>query len=207
MRVVRLLFLILIVSSLAACGTFGGKGKGGGGGRDRSGDVSMSGGTKTRPDAASEKFIYVQNQRGDAFKGVFENNGAYDPAAMERIRYVFRDTAVNEIGAIDPELIDYLVDIRTRLGMAPDTRFEIMSGYRNPKRNAAMHRQNGNVALESFHPKGLAVDFRIYGPNGVVNGQAIAAIAKTMQRGGVSYYPKTNHVHVDMGWLRTWKAK
>ena len=47
---------------------------------------------------------------------------------------------------------------------------------------------------------GWAVDFRIEG----VKGKAICEIAKTMQRGGVAYYPEDNHVHVDLGNIRTW---
>jgi len=50
---------------------------------------------------------------------------------------------------------------------------------------------------------GWAVDFRI----AHVNGSAICEIAKTMQRVGVAYYPADNHVHVDLGNIRTWKQR
>ncbi len=116
---------------------------------------------------------------------------------------MFRDRQTNETAKIDPELIDYLVDIRTRLGLPPTVVFEILSGYRSRDTNEKLRDSSGQVAKESLHMHGWAVDFRIKG----VNGKAIAEIAKTMQRGGVSYYPSSNHVHVDLGNIRTWATK
>jgi uncharacterized protein YcbK (DUF882 family) len=31
--------------------------------------------------------------------------------------------------------------------------------------------------------------------------------AKAMRRGGVAHYPRTDHVHLDVGPVRTWWAK
>ena len=81
--------------------------------------------------------------------------------------------------------------------------FEILSGYRSQASNDKLRLINGQAAKESFHIHGWAVDFRIK----KVNGKAISEIAKTMQRGGVSYYPSSNHVHVDLGNIRTWATK
>ena len=81
--------------------------------------------------------------------------------------------------------------------------FEILSGYRTRATNAKLAFTNGNVAKESLHMHGWAVDFRI--PH--VDGRAICEIAKTMQRGGVAYYEGDNHVHVDLGNIRTWKGR
>ena len=89
-------------------------------------------------------------------------------------------------GKIDPGLIDYLVDIRTRLDLPEGVTFEILSGYRTPATNAMLARHSGNVAIESLHMRGWAVDFRI----AHVDGRAICEIAKTMQRGGVAFIPR-----------------
>jgi uncharacterized protein YcbK (DUF882 family) len=35
----------------------------------------------------------------------------------------------------------------------------------------------------------------------------MAEVAKTMQRGGVAYYPKSGHIHVDTGAVRTWAVE
>lgn len=166
--------------------------------------VKQYGGEKTRPDKAAARFIVlVHPKSGERLARTYFTKGQYDPEALTAIDRLFRDRTTNETCKIDPELIDYLVDIRTRLGLPPTATFEILSGYRSRETNARLRDSNGQVAKESLHMHGWAVDFRIKG----VNGKAIAEIAKTMQRGGVSYYPSSNHVHVDLGNIRTWATK
>jgi uncharacterized protein YcbK (DUF882 family) len=166
--------------------------------------VKQHGGPKTRPDALTERTIIVSYPKaGEKLSVTYFRDGHYDPDAMAKINHLFRDRHGNAVGVIDPELIDFLVDIRTRLALPPTVVFEILSGYRSPDTNAALAHTNGGVARESLHIHGWAVDFRVAG----VNGSAIAEVAKTMQRGGVSYYPSDNHVHVDLGNIRTWPTR
>jgi uncharacterized protein YcbK (DUF882 family) len=166
--------------------------------------VRQYGGPKTRPDNVPERTIVLANARGGEKQSLaYFHGGSYDPEAMAAIDRLFRDRRSGAVGKIDPELIDFLVDIRTRLALPPMVMFEILSGYRDPATNAALAQSNNHVARESLHIHGWAVDFRIPG----VNGSAIAEVAKTMQRGGVSFYPKSNHVHVDLGNIRTWPTR
>ncbi len=166
--------------------------------------VKQYGGEKTRPDKVSQRtIILVRYKTDERLNLIYYANGQYDPKAMKAIDYLFRDRQTGEVAKIDPELIDYLVDIRTRLGLPPSVVFEILSGYRSHDTNEKLRDSNGQVAKESLHMHGWAVDFRIRN----VNGKAIAEIAKTMQRGGVSYYPSSNHIHVDLGNIRTWATK
>jgi len=166
--------------------------------------VKQYGGPKTRPDPAVERYIALSHpQSGERLNLVYYRNGKHDPQAMASINRIFRDRRNGKTGEIDPELIDFMVDIRTRLALPQTVVFEILSGYRSPETNAALASKNNNVAKESLHIHGWAVDFRIAG----VNGKAIAEVAKTMQRGGVSFYPDSNHVHVDLGNIRSWPTK
>lgn len=166
--------------------------------------VSSYGLPKTRPDPLTERrIILLHPQSRERLDIVYARNGQYDKSALKKIDRLFRDRHSGVAGTIDPELIDYLIDIRTRLGLPPTVTFEILSGYRTRKTNKRLAKNNGNVATESLHMHGWAVDFRI--PD--VDGRAISEIAKTMQRGGVAYYPNDNHVHVDLGNIRTWKQK
>ena len=187
------LFVLLLVAS---CG---------GGAAAPSGKlVRQHGGPKTRPDETSERYIVLAYPKaGEKLNLTYYRNGNYDPAAMAAINRLFRDRHCDVVGTIDPELIDFLVDIRTRLALPPTVVFEILSGYRTAETNATLARSNNHVATESLHIHGWAVDFRLAG----VNGSAIAEVAKTMQRGGVSFYPTDNHVHVDLGNIRTWPTK
>jgi uncharacterized protein YcbK (DUF882 family) len=166
--------------------------------------VKQYGGEKTRPDKVSERYISLLHPKsGEKISLTYYKNGKYDKAAMKAINRLFRDRRADEIGDIDPELIDFMVDIRSRLYLPPTVVFEILSGYRSAETNAKLAQTNNKVASESLHIHGWAVDFRIAS----VNGSAIAEIAKTMQRGGVSFYPDSNHVHVDLGNIRTWRTK
>jgi uncharacterized protein YcbK (DUF882 family) len=186
----------ILIAGLAACG--GGFSSGG------SKTVSSYGLPKTHPDALLERHIvFLHPESGERLDAVYFHNGAYDRAVLRKINVLFRDRHALVAGEIDPELIDYLVDIRTRLDLPSTIVFEILSGYRTPATNRALAFHNGNVAKESLHMHGWAVDFRI----SHVDGRAICEIAKTMQRGGVAYYPTDNHVHVDLGNIRTWKQK
>jgi len=197
-RRVLSLFLVLLLPLLAACG--GPSGTNGYAGHL----VKQYGGEKTRPDpVATRRIVLLYPPTGERLDLVYFHDGAYDTKALQAIDNLFRDRHANEIGKIDPELIDFLLDIRTRLCLPPDVVFEILSGYRSPATNAMLKIANGQVAKESLHMYGYAVDFRIEG----VKGSAIAEIAKTMQRGGVSFYPRDNHVHVDIGNIRTWATK
>lgn len=193
MKFLRYSLMALMVVALAACSS-----------KPAGKLVRQYGGVKTKPDKVSERYIELSYPKnGEKLAMVYYHEGKYDPAAMKAINRLFRDRHNNKIGDIDPELIDYLVDIRTRLGLPSTIVFEILSGYRSRGTNAELAQTNGNVAKESLHCHGWAVDFRIAS----VNGSAIAEIAKTMQRGGVSFYPSDNHVHVDLGNIRTWRTR
>jgi uncharacterized protein YcbK (DUF882 family) len=189
---IRRFSLLLLVLGLAACGGVAPGGK----------TVSSYGLPKTHPDPLLERHIVLLHpESGEKLDAVYFHNGAYDKAVLRKINYLFRDRHAGIVGEIDPELIDYLVDIRTRLGLPPAVIFEILSGFRTPATNESLRFHNSNVAKESLHMHGWAVDFRI----AHVDGRAICEIAKTMQRGGVAYYPSDNHVHVDLGNIRSWK--
>jgi uncharacterized protein YcbK (DUF882 family) len=195
-KIVPFLFLIFALF-LAGCG--GDYGTHGG-----SKAMSGAGLSKTRPDPLNERHIvFLHPESGERLDTVYFHNGAYDSVELAKINRLFRDRHDNVAGKIDPELIDYLVDIRTRFNLPSTVVFEILSGFRTPATNTRLARGNKNVAIESLHMYGWAVDFRIPG----VDGRAICEIAKTMQRGGVAFYPTSDHVHVDLGNIRTWKEK
>lgn len=189
----RALLFLFMAFFLAACATSSGYHP-----------VRQYGGPKTKPDPALERFIVLSYPKAkEKIALTYYKKGAYLPDAMRQIDNIFRDRHNGKSIKIDPELIDFLVDIRSRLGLPPTVVFELLSGYRSRETNEALRVANNQVAKESLHMYGWAVDFRIAG----VSGSAIAEIAKTMQRGGVSFYPADNHVHVDLGNIRTWKTK
>ncbi len=135
--------------------------------------------------------------------GAYASNGHYDRALMNQIAELFRDRTTGEVHPIDPKLIEVIYNLLSALALPADTRVELTSGFRSPGRQAALAQSNENFARRSLHTTGQAADLKIPG----VSGKAIGEIAKTLQDGGVAYYPKTGHIHVDVGAVRTWVPK
>ena len=140
---------------------------------------------------------------GERVNMVYFDGYNYDYDTMAKINHLFRDRETGEVYEIDPKLIDIISEVLSALALPADTQVALTSGFRSPGRNAELADKNKNVARESLHTKGKAADIRIGG----VSGKAVAAIAGTIQGGGVAYYAKSNHIHVDTGAVRTWKAR
>jgi len=124
--------------------------------------------------------------------------GVYEPESLDAINHLMRDFRTGDIHPIDTGLLDLL----HRLAAVTETRrpFEIISAYRSPKTNAALHANSSGVASGSLHLKGQAIDIRL----GDVALSDLRRAARTARRGGVGYYPESNFVHVDTGRVRFW---
>jgi uncharacterized protein YcbK (DUF882 family) len=167
--------------------------------------VSAAGLTASRAAAArileTPKRIALLNlHTGERLEIEFFRDGAYVPDALSAIEVLLRDFRTGERHAIDPSLMDYLVQVAHRAGVDPA--FSVISGYRSPQTNAHLHEQSGGVAQHSLHMEGRAIDVRITG----VDCADLAARARALKRGGVGYYRASDFVHLDTGAFRTWKG-
>jgi hypothetical protein len=81
-------------------------------------------------------------------------------------------------------------------------RVEIVSGYRSPKYNLVLRKKGHQVARESQHTQGTAVDFRIRG----VTTEALREFVRGLRLGGVGYYPHARFIHADTGKIRYWQG-
>jgi uncharacterized protein YcbK (DUF882 family) len=79
---------------------------------------------------------------------------------------------------------------------------EIVSGYRAPKYQLMLRKKGHEVARDSEHPRGEAVDFRI--PN--VPTKVLLRFVRSLKLGGVGYYPESKFVHCDVGRIRFWRG-
>jgi uncharacterized protein YcbK (DUF882 family) len=82
-------------------------------------------------------------------------------------------------------------------------RVNIVSGYRAPKYNLMLRKKGHNVAKDSEHTKGHAVDFWL--PR--VDVKDLYDWAMAHQIGGVGFYAQSGFVHVDVGRKRTWNGE
>jgi uncharacterized protein YcbK (DUF882 family) len=84
--------------------------------------------------------------------------------------------------------------------LRPQPRYEIISGYRSPVTNAALHERSSGVSSKSLHMEGRAIDVRLRG----VDCARLNELALAMARGGVGYYASSRFVHLDTGRVRRW---
>jgi hypothetical protein len=81
-------------------------------------------------------------------------------------------------------------------------RVDVVSGYRSPKYNLMLRKKGHQVARESQHMQGTAVDFRVRG----ANLEALREFVRSLHLGGVGFYPHTHFIHADTGKVRYWQG-
>jgi uncharacterized protein YcbK (DUF882 family) len=129
---------------------------------------------------------------------VYYGDGQYIPEALDKINYILRDHYCGAVRPIDTKLLDLFFAIRKKLDCSEP--FHIISGYRTVRTNLMLSKRKNGVARKSFHIKGKAADIRIPG----FRLRDLRRAAYEIKLGGVGYYPKSNFVHVDVGWVRYW---
>jgi uncharacterized protein YcbK (DUF882 family) len=138
-------------------------------------------------------------QTGEKLKNItYWAEGRYEPQALATVNHTLRDFMNNEVHTMDPGVLDVLHRIGRTL--ETDCRFEIICGYRSHATNAALRRNDPQVATHSLHMTGQAVDFSL-------PARKLSLVHKTalaQQIGGVGYYPDADFLHVDTGRVRRW---
>jgi len=153
-----------------------------------------------RSQEAPKRVALVSLHTDERLDIVYFRDGIYVPEALSAIETVLRDFRTGERHAIDPHLMDYLVEVAHTVGVDPA--FSVISGYRSPQTNAHLREQSTGVAQHSLHMEGRAIDVRVKG----VDCASLAAHAEELKRGGVGYYRASDFVHLDTGAFRTWKG-
>jgi uncharacterized protein YcbK (DUF882 family) len=125
-------------------------------------------------------------------------SGRYEAESLGAINHLMRDFRTGDVHPMDPALLDLLHDVAD----LTETRkpFEIISAYRSPATNAALHSNSDGVARNSLHLTGKAIDIRLAD----VDLRDLRRAALSKRRGGVGYYAGSNFVHVDTGRVRSW---
>jgi uncharacterized protein YcbK (DUF882 family) len=154
--------------------------------------------TPTRATSSARLLSFVNTHTGDTFADAYWESGNYVPDAMAAINHVMRDHRSGEAHAIDPRLLDQLHALKGHVGATAP--YQIISGYRSPASNAALHANSSGVATRSLHMDGRAIDIRVGG----VDLPRLRDAALAMQAGGVGYYEASDFIHVDTGRVRRW---
>lgn len=149
-------------------------------------------------DAPVRKLAVLNLHTGERLQAAYWEAGAYLPDALSAFDRVLRDHRTGEVHSIAPALLDLATALLKRVEV--EEAVQIISGYRSPRSNAALHAASSGVATQSLHMQGRALDIRISG----VPLARLRDVAWSMQGGGVGYYPASDFVHVDVGRVRRW---
>jgi uncharacterized protein YcbK (DUF882 family) len=140
----------------------------------------------------------IRNEKG---RWYYRNSeGAYDPSQLELLNWFLR-CRDGKWTTMDAGIIERLNYLSALLGGRPIT---VTSGYRSPEYNKKLAKNNENVAKNSLHMQGKAVDICVHG----LSIRTVCSYANLVQQvfggGGLGYYPKQNFVHIDTGPQRQW---
>jgi hypothetical protein len=119
------------------------------------------------------------------------------PATVDRF---LRDHFTNEHAAMSPRLVPIVV--AAAASFHSDI-VDVVSAFRHPKYNLILRKKGHQVARDSQHSHGNAIDF--YLPK--VPTAALHAWAKAQKLGGVGLYPDSGFIHMDVGPIRNWSGE
>jgi uncharacterized protein YcbK (DUF882 family) len=151
---------------------------------------------KNAGDPRSLGFLNIHT--GERLSAVYWADGGYLPDALAEIDQLLRDYRTGEVKPIDRNLLDLLHLLRSKLDSSAP--FHVISGYRSPTTNKMLAKRSGGVARKSLHMRGMAIDMNLPGRDLA----ALHRAARSLQLGGVGYYPKPGFVHLDVGRVRYW---
>jgi len=148
--------------------------------------------------AAERKLSFYNLHTGESLTETYWVDGHYIPEVMAGMNHLLRDHRTDTSIEIDPRLFDMLFLLQQDLGV--QKQFHVISGYRSPKTNEQLRKNNSKVAKRSYHMLGKAIDIRVPG----VPLKTLGSQARSMKVGGVGLYQRSDFVHVDVGPVRTW---
>ena len=125
---------------------------------------------------------------------------AASPPPRETVDRFLRDHFTNKTTAMEPRLLAMLLAAAARFHSDV---VDVVSGFRHAKYNLILRKKGHQVARDSQHSHGNAIDFYI--PS--VPTQALHSWAKAQSAGGVGLYAESGFVHMDTGPVRTWSGE
>jgi uncharacterized protein YcbK (DUF882 family) len=124
--------------------------------------------------------------------------GPLPPAALQD--RLLRDHYTNAVIEMARPLVPAMVAAARSFRVL---RVDIVSGYRHPKYNLILRKKGHEVARDSAHAHGHAVDFRLPG----IPTPKLAAWVQSRHKGGVGTYLQSQFVHIDVGPVRRWSGE
>lgn len=141
---------------------------------------------------------FVHTHTGETLAADYCRDGVYQASCLTRVNRFLRDFRTGEVHPIDPRLLDTLYELQVMADRA--VTYEVISGYRSPRTNAALRRISSGIAAHSLHLDGRAIDVRMTGfPT-----RKLRDLALSLRSGGVGFYARPDFLHLDTGRVRFW---
>lgn len=148
------------------------------------------------PGTKPAKLVNIQNTWTDEWLSI-----APGEKISERMTGRFlRDHYTNSPTKMEPRLLEIVQSACNHFGS--DTAF-VVSAFRHPKYNLILRKKGRQVARDSQHTHGTAVDFWI--PR--VATLTLHQWAKAQAIGGVGLYLSSGFIHMDTGKVRYWNGE
>jgi len=147
-------------------------------------------------DEQTLSFYHTHTQ--ESLTVTFAVNGEFVDSALHEINRFLADFRTGDIIEMDPELLNFIFDVRESLGSGG--LYEVISAYRSPATNDMLRQSSSGIARNSQHLLGKAIDVRLRG----VDTAELRDAALALKRGGVGYYQSSDFVHMDTGSVRRW---
>lgn len=141
---------------------------------------------------------FVHTHTGETLTAEYFDGNGFSTTCLAAVDHLLRDFRTGESHRIDPQLLDILYDLQNRANR--HTTFEVISGYRSPATNAMLRRGSTGVAEHSQHLLGKAIDLRLTG----YSTHRLGEYARSLARGGVGFYARSDFIHIDTGPVRFW---
>ena len=151
---------------------------------------------RPRPGTRPGKLVNLYNQWTHEWLAVAPGEAVPRPT-LERF---LRDHYTNQPTQMEPKLIDVVLGAVKHF--KSDTAI-VVSAFRHPKYNLILRKKGHQVARDSSHTKGNALDFYI--PK--VPTMRLHAWAKDQKLGGVGLYLSSGFIHMDTGPIRFWSGE
>lgn len=149
-----------------------------------------------RPGTKPAKLINLYNSWTHEWLS-FDATAAPKPETVSRF---LRDHFTNQPTTMEPLLIPMVAAAATKF--RSDTAI-VVSAFRHPKYNLILRKKGRQVARDSAHTHGNAIDFYI--PR--IATMTLHAWAKEQSAGGVGLYLESGFVHMDTGKIRYWSGE
>ena len=148
-------------------------------------------------DAATVLSFYHTHTH-ERFTITYREDGKYARQELENLNHFLRDFRTEEKYSMDIALLDVLYKLKQNTSSNGD--IEIISAYRSAKTNEMLRKNTTGVVKGSLHLQGRAIDIRFSD----VDTKKLRDVAKSLQLGGVGYYPMSDFIHIDTGRIRAW---